>query len=81
MCVGPALSVPVGDLVRAQEAVAEGIVLLQQAQQTEWRSIAADAMRAELYSAIQVLRGIDAALADARADVARCLAELDSGAY
>jgi hypothetical protein len=56
-------------LLRAQEAVAAGIALLQHAQQTPWVSVAADAMREELYAAIQLLRAIDAEIDDARREV------------
>jgi len=69
MCEWPSVEVPTWMLLRAQDAVATGIALLQQAQQTPWVSVAADAMREELYAAIQVLRAIDSQLDDARADV------------
>lgn len=78
-CVGPELELAPGDLIRAQDAVEDGIVLLQQAQQTQWQSIAGDAMRAELYAAIQVLLSISEALGDARREVARCLTAFDEG--
>jgi hypothetical protein len=70
MCEWPSVEVPTWMLLRAQEAVASGIALLQQAQETPWVSVAADAMREELYAAIQLLRAIDAAIDDARLEVA-----------
>lgn len=62
----PDVEVPVWLLRRADDALAEAIWLLQSAQQTPWQSVAADAMRAELYAAIQVLRTIADEIADAR---------------
>jgi hypothetical protein len=77
MCERPSVDVPMSMLLRAQEAVAEGIALLQHAQQTTWVSIAADAMREELYAAIQFLRAIDAELMDALREVAEVRVALD----
>lgn len=60
------VEVPAWLLRRADDAVAQAVALLQVAQQTPWQSVAADAMRAELYAAIQVLRAIAGDIADAQ---------------
>jgi hypothetical protein len=77
MCAAPSVEVPTWLLVRAEEAVAAGIADLQRAQQTPWVSVAADAMREELYAAIQLLRAIDADLAEARREVTGVRVALD----
>lgn len=52
-------------LQAAEAAVRDAIALLQHAQTTEWRSVAADCFRSELYAAILALRAIDDALDEA----------------
>lgn len=53
-------------LQAAEAAVRDAIALLQHAQTTEWRSVAAECFRSELYAAILALRSIDDALDEAR---------------
>ncbi len=56
-------------LLVAADAVTQAITRLQCAQETEWKSVAADHMRTELYGAIQGLRAISTAIDDALDDV------------
>ena len=63
-------------LVTAADAVAQAVERLQWAQQTPWQSVAADAMRAELYAAIQLLRTVGDSIAEAERSVDRVRAEV-----
>lgn len=65
----PGFAVDRSQLVTAADAVAQAISRLQCAQETEWKSVAADHMRAELYGAIQVLRSISTAIDEALDDI------------
>ena len=65
----PGFAVDRSQLMRAADAVAQAISRLQVAQQAEWKSVAADAMREELYAAILVLRSIAAAIDEALDDI------------
>ena len=65
------LAAPRAALLAAADAVAEAIERLQWAQQTPWQSVAADAMRGELYAAIQLLRMVGDSIADAEYSVDR----------
>ena len=62
-------------LVTAADAVAQAVERLQWAQQTPWQSVAADAMRVELYAAIQLLRTVGDSIAEAERSVDRVRAE------
>jgi len=68
-------------LVEAADAATQGIERLQWAQQTPWQSVAADSMRAELYAAIQVLRSVSEAIADADDSVDRLRAAISRVEY
>jgi hypothetical protein len=65
----PGFAVDRTQLLTAADAVAQAVTRLQFAQETEWKSVAADSMRAELYGAIQVLRAISAAIDEALDDI------------
>jgi hypothetical protein len=57
-------------LSQAEEDLAEGVLLLQRAQEVDWCSVAGRVMRDELYGAIQVLRSLDGEIAAARRELA-----------
>ena len=66
-------------LEAAADAVAEAIERVQWAQETPWQSVAADAMRAELYGAIHLLRTIGDSIVDAEHSVDRVLSDFREG--